>query len=141
MAYVSKQNIDSKRDRVKAILKKYKLKGTLSGTNDSTLTLKIKEGALDFIKNHADTEAAKPYGRPAHMSSIEDLRNAKYLSINPYWYHEHHSGDCLAFLKEVMEVLNEGNHDNSDIQSDYFDVGWYVNIKIGQWDKPYVLLK
>ena len=141
MAYVSKQNIDSKRDRVKAILKKYNLKGSLSGTNDSTLTLKIKEGALDFMNNHACTEAAKPHGRPAHMSTIDELRNAKYMTINPYWYNEHYTGDCLAFLKEVMQVLNEGNHNNSDIQSDYFDVGWYVSVSIGQWDKPYLLKK
>lgn len=139
MAYVSKANIDSKRDRVKAILKKYNLKGMLSGTNDSTLTLKIKEGALDFIGNHADTEAAKTYGRPPHLPTIEQLRQYKYTTINPYWYNEHYTGDCLAFLKQVMVVMNEGNHDNSDIQSDYFDVGWYVSVQVGQWDKPYVL--
>jgi hypothetical protein len=21
--------------------------------------------------------------------------------------------------------------------TDYFDVGWYIDIKIGKWDKPY----
>lgn len=141
MAYVSKENIASKRDRVKAILKKYNLKGTLSGTNGSTLTLKIKEGSLDFIKNHADTEAAKPYCRPAHFPTVEQLREYKHTTINPYWYYEHYNGHCLEFLKEIMEVLNEGNHDNSDIQTDYFDVGWYISIQIGQWDKPYILTK
>jgi hypothetical protein len=34
-----------------------------------------------------------------------------------------------------------GNHDRSDIQSDYFDVGWYVDINIGRWNKPYALVK
>jgi hypothetical protein len=29
------------------------------------------------------------------------------------------------------------NHDNSDIMTDYFDVGWYVNIYVGKWNKPY----
>jgi hypothetical protein len=35
----------------------------------------------------------------------------------------------------------EGNHDNSDIQSDYFDVGWYVEVNIGKWNKAYDLQK
>lgn len=141
MAYVSKENIDSKRDRIRAILKKYRVKATLSGTNGSTLTLKVKSSPLDFMNNNADTEASKPYGRPLHFPSIDDLRNAKYTNVNPYWYHEHYTGDCLNFLNEVMAVLNDGNHDNSDIQSDYFDVGWYVSIQIGNWQKPYVLTK
>jgi hypothetical protein len=36
--------------------------------------------------------------------------------------------------------MNDGNHDNSDIQSDYFDVGWYISINVGRWDKPYELV-
>jgi hypothetical protein len=32
-----------------------------------------------------------------------------------------------------------GNHNRSDIMSDYHDVGWYVDINIGQWNKPYIL--
>jgi hypothetical protein len=30
------------------------------------------------------------------------------------------------------------NHDNSQIEYDYHDVGHYVSIKIGRWKKPYV---
>jgi len=35
--------------------------------------------------------------------------------------------------------MNEGNHDNSDIMTDYFDVGWYISVRLGKWDKPYVV--
>jgi hypothetical protein len=35
--------------------------------------------------------------------------------------------------------MNMGNHDNSDIMTDYFDVGWYVDVNIGLWNKPYIL--
>jgi hypothetical protein len=34
--------------------------------------------------------------------------------------------------------MNAGNHNNSDVQSDYFDVGWYIDVNIGKWNKPYV---
>jgi hypothetical protein len=57
--------------------------------------------------------------------------------VNPYHYQNHFSGTAKKFLNEVMAAMNAGNHDNSDIQTDYFDVGWYVDVNIGQWNKPY----
>jgi hypothetical protein len=33
--------------------------------------------------------------------------------------------------------MDIGNHDRSDIQTDYFDVGWYKSVNIGTWNKPY----
>jgi hypothetical protein len=35
--------------------------------------------------------------------------------------------------------MNDGNYDNSDIQSDYFSVGWYIDVNVGKWDKPYTV--
>ena len=43
------------------------------------------------------------------------------------------------FLSEVIPAMNNGNHDNSDIQTDYFDVGWYIDVNIGKWNKPYTV--
>ena len=63
------------------------------------------------------------------------------LDVNPYWYKEHFSGRALNFLKEVIPAMNNGNWDKSDIQSDYFNVGWYIDVNIGRWDKPYALEK
>ena len=37
----------------------------------------------------------------------------------------------------MIQALNTDNHDNSDIQTDYFDVGHYVELNIGTWEKPY----
>jgi hypothetical protein len=64
-----------------------------------------------------------------------------YDRINPYHFKSHYSGVALKFLTEVYDALMEGNHDNSDIQSDYFDVGWYVEVNIGKWNKAYDLQK
>ena len=63
------------------------------------------------------------------------------LQVNEYWYHEHFDGKAKSFLKEVISAMNDGNHDNSDIQTDYFDVGWYTHINVGRWNKPYLLTK
>jgi hypothetical protein len=32
-----------------------------------------------------------------------------------------------------------GNYNNSDIMTDYFDVGWYIEINVGKWNKEYNL--
>jgi hypothetical protein len=141
MAWFSKENMQSKRPLISAVLKKYGMKGTLSGTNTSSVTLTLTEGPLNFMENCAHNMENDAHGRPVNAVTPDEMRARKYMDVNPYWYHEHFDGQCLEFLKEVMQVLNDGNHDNSDIMTDYFDVGWYVHVKIGKWDKPYVLRK
>lgn len=117
MAYVSQELKAKIAPKVKAILKKYKVKGTLAVRNHSTLVLNIKEGAIDF---------AKDYGR-----------DENYIQVNPYWYKDHFDGKSKAFLSEVIPAMNDGNWDKSDAQTDYFNVGWYIDVNIGKWNKPY----
>jgi hypothetical protein len=110
---------------VKAILKKYNVKASLAVRNHSTLVLNVKQGPIDFVKDFGNPEDAAKFG----------------IQVNPYWYHEHFVGESKEFLTEVITAMNVGNHDRSDIQSDYFDVGWYVDVNIGKWNKPYALEK
>lgn len=131
MAYMSQENKKSIAASVKPILKKYGIKGSFGVHNHSTLVLNITEGPIDFINNVNGLARKDQFFVPAK----------DYTSVNPYWYKEQFSGKALAFLNEVMPLLNKGNHDNSDIQTDYFDVGWYIDVNIGKWNKPYVLVK
>ena len=41
------------------------------------------------------------------------------------------------FLMELKSAMMNGNHDRSDIMTDLFDVGWYIDINIGRWNKAY----
>jgi hypothetical protein len=125
MAYMSQDKKANIAPKVKAILKKYNVKGSLAVRNHSTLVLNVKAGAVDFMKDYGNEESARNFG----------------IQVNPYWYHEHFTGKSKQFLKEVLNAMNDGNHDRSDIQSDYFDVGWYVDVNIGKWNKPYILEK
>lgn len=115
MAYM---NVEMKKNRtpaVQAVLKKYGMKGTLSIRNNSTLVLTLSTGKIAF-----------------------DLGEDTYRDVNVYQISRHYDGIARDFLLEVKGAMNVGNHDNSDIQTDYFDVGFYVDIKIGKWNKPYV---
>ena len=141
MAYVSQDLKKSLAPAIKAVLKKYGVKGTLGVRHHSTLVLNIKSGPIDFIENFIQTDADSNIGRKMSQSQIDYLRKNQSMDVNPYWYQEHFSGKALSFLKEVLPLMNNGNHDNSDVQTDYFDVGWYISVNIGKWDKPYVLEK
>lgn len=127
MAYMNQDKKAKIAPKVKSILKKYGVKGTLGVHNHSTLVLNVSSGPIDFIGNF----------NKVNENKCPVMKAENCLDINPYWYQEHFSGKALSFLKELLPAMNEGNHDNSDVQSDYFDVGWYVDVNIGRWNKPY----
>lgn len=124
---------------IKRILKKYGVKGTLAVRNHSSLVLNVKSGSIDFIENYISTDLDKPHAKKMDQNQVEYLRKNQAIDVNPYWYHEHFSGKAKSFLKEILQAMNSGNHDRSDVQTDYFDVGWYVDVNIGKWNKPYIV--
>lgn len=126
---------------IKAICKKYGVKASIAVRNHSTLVLNIKQGRIDFIENFIETDTNGLSGKKMGQDQVDYIRKNRSLDVNPYWYKEHFSGRALNFLKEVIPAMNNGNHDNSDAMTDYFDVGWYIDVNIGRWDKPYALEK
>jgi len=115
MAYMNQSEKARLAPKVKAILKKYNMKGSLAVRNYSTLVLNLKSGPLDLVDN-----------------------DRGYSQVNMYWLADSYQGKELAFLQEIKAAMNDGNYDNSNAQIDYFSVGWYVNVNAGQWDKPYI---
>jgi hypothetical protein len=133
MAYMSQEKKAKIAPVVKAILKKYNVKGSLSVRNHMTLCLTIKSGVIDFIGNYNSVVSAQPGGFRNGSAAEQSL------DVNPYWYQDHFDGVAKKFLKEIFTAMNEGNWDKSDIQTDYFNVGWYVDVNIGRWNQPYIL--
>ena len=133
MAYMSQERKAKISPKIKQILKKYGVKGSLSVHNHSALSLTVKSGKIDFISNINRVLSDRPGGFRNDSPAKDSIQ------VNPYWYQEHFDGEALRFLSEILPAMNDGNHDNSDIQSDYFDVGWYVYVNIGRYNKPYNL--
>ena len=135
MAYMNQERKAEIAPVVKAICKKYGVKASLAVRHHSTLVLNIKSGKIDFVENYIK-------GNPHKMTdeAANRVRKGGNIDVNPYWYQEHFTGTALNFMKEVFAAMNKGNHDRSDIQTDYFDVGWYVDVNVGRWDKPYELV-
>ena len=135
MAYMSTEKKAKIAPKIKAILAKYKVKGSLSVRNHMTLCLNLKSGSIDFIANSNTVCGNSHY----QVASGFKPSTSGYDQVNPYHFKDHYDGKALAFMQEVFAAMNDGNHDRSDIQSDYFDVGWYVDVNIGKWDKQYIL--
>jgi hypothetical protein len=136
MAYVSQERKAQLAPAIKSICKRYGVKATLAVRHHSTLVLNIKSGPIDFIGNFNATIQDRDPGGCKHINPAKDS-----IDVNPYWYHEHFTGEAKAFLTNVIAAMNAGNHDRSDIQTDYFDVGWYIDVNIGRWNRPYALEK
>lgn len=124
MAYMSQENKKSKALAIKTILKKYGLKGSIGVHNHSTLVLNITSGKIDFLGEYNNSKDP----------------DATYIDVNPYWLKDHYKedGDAVKCLAELKDAMNEGNHNKSDAMIDYFDVGWYIDINVGKWNKPYI---
>ena len=137
MAYMSQEKKAKIAPVVKALLKQYNIKGSLSVSNHSTLVLTIKQGAVDFIENFN----AKIDTMPGYDSCKEQSATRTAIDVNPYHFKDQFTGVARTFLIKLFDALNDGNHDRSDSMTDYFDVGWYLDINIGKWDKPYQLIK
>ena len=126
MAYINQENKKNLTPKIKQVLKKYNIKATLRIEHHSVLHLNIKNGSLDLINNYYDN-LDKP-----------EIERSNYLQVGGF-ISDNFSGTCKNLLLEINEALNKGNFDHSDPMTDYFHVGWYTRINIGQWDKPYQL--
>jgi len=63
--------------------------------------------------------------------------DGRHVEVNPYCLDKYFSESILPTAKKILAALNNKNHNRSDSQSDYFDIGHYVDFKIGSWDKKF----
>lgn len=136
MAYMNQERKAQIAKALKPVLAKYKVKGTLSVRNHSTIVLTVKSGAIDFIANSNRVCGSSHY----QVSHGFRPNTSGYSDVNPYWFHEHYDGKAKAFLTEAFKALKvAGWYDRSDAMVDYFDTAYYTDINIGKWNKPYVV--
>lgn len=129
MAYIGQD----KKKEIAAELKKIIPEGwkySLGIRHHSTLVLTISEAPVNLIAERA--EMAKRRQQDNVWTGDET-----YMQVSPYWLDTKFEGERLEQMKAIVDALNNGNHDRSDIQTDYFDVGWYIDIKFGRYDKPF----
>ena len=118
MAYMSKEHAATIRKNLKVAYPHIKF--SVSIHHSMSINVCIMESPLSIADIIGNDKMVNVYNN--------------HYDINHYYLHEYASSDLL---KGIYEIINEGNFDESDSQTDYFHVGFYVNMSIGKWDKPY----
>lgn len=141
MAWVQKEVVTKVREALKVLNKEYGMKTSVSGTNSSSLKVRILSGKIDFIQNRIDMLT-----NDNRYTEAEKAHNIKYMTefnsgiqVNHYWLDTVFSGIALEYLEKLKAIMSVDHWDKSDIQSDYFNCAYFMNIDIGTWDKPYVV--
>ena len=120
MAYINAESTKAIRENLKKAFPSIKF--SVKNQHHSTVAISIMASSLEL--NAHTLEAIKNYGN---------------ASVSPYWLDQSdYCQETKETLMAIFDIANKGNHNNSDSQSDYFDVGWYVNLEFGQWNKPYI---
>jgi hypothetical protein len=124
MAYMNQEKKKVIAAKLKPVLKKYGVKGSLSVRNHMYIVLNVKSGKIDFFNDYGDVEDARKFG----------------IQVNPYWFQDHFTGKAKEFLADAFDALKSaGYYNNSDASIDLFDCAYYYDINIGKWNKPYSL--
>lgn len=122
MAYVSQADKKRLAPAIKAVLKKYDMKGSIAVRNHRTLVVKLRSGRIDFA----------PY---MHARDT-------YIDVNVYWIDTHYNGVARDFLNELLDAMKGDKYFNDDdAMTDYFHRSHYIDINIGGgWNKPYTFM-
>ena len=138
MAYVSQEDKKELAVGIKKVLAKYNVKGTIGVHNHSTLVVRLRSGDLDILGNYWEV-----YLRQVELGRIDpwNKRSEKptSLSVNHNCVDSCYSGEVRAFLEELIaEMKGERYFNDTDIMTDYFHCSHYLDIDVGNWEKPYI---
>jgi len=115
MAYISQKDKKELAPGIKAVLKKYGMKGSIAVKNHMSLVVNLQSGPIHF-----------------------DMDG--YTSVNVYHIDKHYTGRAKDFLNELVVAMKGTKwFDKSDIMTDYFHTAYYIDINVGKWNKPYVV--
>ena len=130
MAFISQQDKKTLAPAIKAVFKKYGLKGTIAIKNHMTLCANVSAGRLDLIGAAAQIGDFRSSGY--YQANAYRPTNEKYKDINI---------DIFNFYEDLKKAMKGAIwFDKTDIMTDYFHTAFYIDINIGQWNKPYKLL-
>ena len=133
MAYVSQEMKKELAPAIKAVLKKYGMKGSISINHHSSLVVTISEGGLDFTG----------VNRRGESIGYTATDGRFYSQVNTYHVDKFYSGETAEFLNELVAAMkgktSRGEwYDETDAMIDYFDIAYYVNVNVGKWNKGYI---
>jgi len=133
MAYITAEDVNHIRVALKKEFPQYKF----SVTRDHWLGVNI-----NFMKGprFAEFETMDRTSGQWYMDNLDGYHQINHFHIKDFYGEEN-----AKVLEKVSEIAHTAPglaggkkyYNNNDIQSDYFDVAYYVSIGIGKWNKQY----
>ena len=118
MAYVSKETKKELAPTIKKVLAAYGVNGTIKVNNYSSLVVTLRKV-------------------PDGLFTTKEIDNG----VNVYHIDTFFEGTAKKFLTKLLAAMKGDKwYNNTDSSIDYFDTAWYNEIKIGEWNKPVVIV-
>lgn len=117
MPYISAKRVAEIRKELKKEFPEFKM--SIRTRNYSTVYVSILSAPINMLSSSERT----------------------YESVNPFYIGEYYKDkpEIKEILLRIKEVIDKGNHVVS-VDGDYGDIpSFYIDINIGEWDKPFVV--
>lgn len=74
---------------------------------------------------------------------LKNRLESKHITLNQYYIKDDYELSIYGkeLFQYVKNLCDSFNYDDSDSMTDYFDCGFYLDLKIGKWNKPFELIK
>lgn len=136
MAYITTEQVAEIRNNLKAAFpSKDGWKFSVRRKHGSSVDVTILSGPMNFeawvLPEGCD------WNGPAYLHPSQTVAVVTHNQVNPYAYNYHYTAQSADVLGRMLAIIANGHWDESDIQSDYFNVAFYYHLSIGDWDKPY----
>jgi Large polyvalent protein associated domain 29 len=116
MAYITAKQVKEKREQIKKLFPaKHGWKFSIKTLNYSTIKLSVLEAPIE----------------------LREDTSKHYEQMSKYRFSDRKNVIGADLLQIMFDIINQGNYNNSDIQTDYFDIGFYTSITIGEWNIPF----
>ena len=120
MSYISTEDVKKIRVALKNEFGKKLKFGVRKSAGGHSVSVTIKSGTVDF-------------------SDI--MRNNTYDQVQVNQYHLQNYGVHKSLFEKIVEIIKTAPskkwYNNSDAMIDYFDVAFYFDLNVGDWDNPY----
>ena len=135
MAYISTDDVKHIRNELKKELPQYKF--SVVRDHHSSVTISLMKGPAFNDYEYFD--------RYNNVTKTANLSDGEHHHINQYHLEDFYGKENAEILSKIDTISrtapakNGGKvwYNDSDIQTDYFDIAYYVHINVGKWNKPY----
>jgi len=139
MAYISTDDVKHIRNELKKELPQYKF--SVVRDHHSSVSIALMKGPAFNDYEYFD--------RYANETKVGNLGDGEHHQINQYHLEDFYGKENAEILSKIDKIAhtapakNGGKvwYNNSDIQTDYFDIAYYVHISIGKWNKQYEIVE